>query len=563
MLSVSSLCSSLLNALRRRTRASGRAGLLSHGLMPGIALAAALALSTPAGLSSGASKPGSVSGASTRDARLGLEPPPIAREFRGVWVASVANIDWPSKRTLSTAEQQAELLALLDKAAELKLNAVIFQVRPAADALYESSLEPWSEYLTGTQGRRPDPYWDPLAFAVREAHARGMELHAWFNPYRARYNDARSPLAASHIAKTNPSLVKSYGGYLWMDPGEPAVRERTLDVVLDVVKRYDIDGVHIDDYFYPYPVNDRRGRQIDFPDSASWRKYQRAGGKLSRGDWRRENVNSLVRELNLGIHAEKPWVQFGVSPFGIWRPGNPAQVTGFDAYEKLYADARLWLREGWVDYLTPQLYWPTTKHEQAYGALLNWWSGENLKHRNLWPGNFTSRAGARGSGSFPVAELVKQVRVTRVGAPGGPRAAAGGSGNVHFSMKAFLDNQAGMNDSLLASVYANVALPPASPWLSAPDAGNPIIEVQRDGALWRLGMSARAANTSVTPWQWLLQLRTDSAWVSVVLPGNSNQWTVPPDLDADRVALTPIDRVGRAGSTLTEPLSNTGLFHDH
>ena len=358
--------------------------------------------------------------------------PELSREFRGVWVASVANIDWPSKRGLTTAEQQAELIGLLDRAASLKLNAVIFQVRPAADALYQSSIEPWSEYLTGAQGRAPSPLWDPLAFAVREAHARNLELHAWFNPYRARHTDAKTPLARSHIANTNPSLVKKYGGYLWMDPGEKAVRERTLRVVLDVVRRYDIDGVHIDDYFYPYPETTRRGRKVPFPDDVSYRRYTRAGGKLARDDWRRQNVDLLVEALHDGIHKVKPWVRFGISPFGIWRPGYPSQVRGLDAYQELYADARKWLREGWLDYFTPQLYWPTTKTAQSYPVLLQWWAEENAQGKHLWPGNFTSRAGGVGASAFSVAELVEQIRVTRL--------QPGASGNVHFSMKSFLIN---------------------------------------------------------------------------------------------------------------------------
>ncbi len=475
--------------------------------------------------------------------RMAEAPPPVQREFRGVWVASVGNIDWPSKRTLTTAEQQAELLAILDRAAELKLNAVIFQVRPAADALYESSIEPWSEYLTGTQGRRPDPYWDPLAFAVREAHVRGMELHAWFNPYRARFSDARSPLARSHIARTNPTLIKSYGGYLWMDPGEPAVRARTLEVVLDVVKRYDIDGVHIDDYFYPYPVTDRRGRAVGFPDTPSWTRYRNGGGKLSRSDWRRGNVNQLVKELYEGIHEVKPWVRFGISPFGIWRPGFPEQIRGFDAYEQLYADARKWLHEGWLDYFTPQLYWPTTRREQSYPALLDWWSSENLKLRHLWPGNFTSRAGAKGSGAFPVGELLEQIRLTRLN--------PGASGNVHFSMKSFLDNQAGMNDSLLTRMYTDVALPPASPWLGSAPAAAPGVSLRRSGGLWRVEL---ASDPSSQPWQWLVRLRTDTAWVSTVLPGNATGWTLPPTLAADRIAVTSINRVGLESPSVVLPL---------
>src|SRR6266513_473262 len=212
-------------------------------------------------------------------------PPPIRREFRGVWVASVENIDWPSVPGLSTREQQEELLAILDRAVALKLNAVILQVRPAADALYASPYEPWSEYLTGKMGRPPNPWYDPLEFAVNEAHKRGLELHAWFNPYRAHHPSGRSRPSPNHISVTHPELVKRYGSMLWMDPGEPEVREHTVRVVLDVVQRYDIDGVHIDDYFYPYKEKDRRGRLIEFPDATSWRKYLRSGGGLSRDDW--------------------------------------------------------------------------------------------------------------------------------------------------------------------------------------------------------------------------------------------------------------------------------------
>ncbi|MCX5762893.1 MAG: family 10 glycosylhydrolase, partial [Gemmatimonadetes bacterium] len=279
----------------------------------------------------------------------------MRREFRGVWVASVSNIDWPSKPGLPTADQKAELLALLDRAQAEHLNAVILQVRPAADALYKSSIEPWSEYLTGTQGRAPVPAWDPLAFAVDEAHRRGLELHAWFNPYRARHPSAKGALSKRHIARTSPALVKKYGTQLWMDPGESAVRARTVRVVLDVVTRYDIDGVHLDDYFYPYKEKTTRGT-TEFLDDRSWKKYVKAKGKLSRDDWRRENVNVLVHQLYDRIHLAKPWVKFGISPFGIWRPGNPEQIKGFDAYEQLYADSKLWLEKGWVDYFTPQLY---------------------------------------------------------------------------------------------------------------------------------------------------------------------------------------------------------------
>ena len=196
------------------------------------------------------------------------DPPPVAREFRAAWVATVNNIDWPSKPGLSTWDQQRELLAILDKAAALKLNAIVFHIRPGADALYASPYEPWSQFITGRQGRAPEPPWDPLAFAMEQAHKRGIELHAWFNPYRAAYT-RDTAMAATHIARTNPGLVRPYGHFLWMDPGDPEVRRRSIRAVVDVVRRYDVDGVHIDDYFYPYPENDASGQRIDFPDSAT------------------------------------------------------------------------------------------------------------------------------------------------------------------------------------------------------------------------------------------------------------------------------------------------------
>ena len=291
-------------------------------------------------------------------------PPPVKREFRGVWVATVANIDWPSKPGLPAEKQKVELLAILDKSAELKLNAVIFQVRPMADALYESKLEPWSEYLTGTLGKGPG--YDPLAFAVEEAHKRGLELHAWFNPYRARHPSAKSAAPDDHITKKRPDLAKPYGTHFWMNPTHPDVQDHSLAVILDVVKRYDIDGVHIDDYFYPYKEKDAGGKVIPFPDDDTWEAYQRSGGKLARDDWRRDAVNVFVKRMYAETKKAKPWVKVGISPFGIWRPGHPAGIAGLDQFAELYADAKLWFNEGWVDYFSPQLYWPIAQEKQSF-----------------------------------------------------------------------------------------------------------------------------------------------------------------------------------------------------
>ncbi len=356
-----------------------------------------------------------------------LTPPAPPREFRGAWVATVANIDWPSKEGLSTAQQKAELLSILDRAVQLKLNAIIFQVRPACDALYASTLEPWSEYLTGTMGKAPEPFYDPLAFAVAEAHKRGLELHAWFNPYRARHFTAKSTIAPSHISRTHPQLVRSYGKYLWLDPGEPGVQEHTFSVVMDVVQRYDIDGVHFDDYFYPYKEKDSAGRELDFPDEASWKQFG-AKGRLNRDDWRRENVNLLIQRVYRAIKIAKPWVKFGISPFGIWRPGNPPRTTGLDVYSKLYADSRKWLAKGWVDYFAPQLYWPIDSPEQPFPVLLRWWAEQNTTQRNLWVGLDATKAGENRYSE----EIAAQIRLAR--------RQSGVSGEVFYSMKSLINN---------------------------------------------------------------------------------------------------------------------------
>ena len=252
---------------------------------------------------------------------VAITPPEPPREFRGAWITEVAtNQDWPSKPGLTIAEQKAELVKLLDRAAQLHLNAIIFQVRPSSDALYASAIEPWSEYLTSTMGRAPVPFYDPLAFAIEEAHKRGLELHAWFNPFRALRSESKSPVAPNHISRTHPELIRKYGGQLWLDPGDPLVRQYVLRVVMDVVKRYDVDGVQFDDYFYPYPEKDAAGHLQEFPDYATWQKYGAPNG-IARDDWRRHNINQFVQSAYQDIKAAKPWELFGVSQFCIWLPG--------------------------------------------------------------------------------------------------------------------------------------------------------------------------------------------------------------------------------------------------
>lgn len=455
----------------------------------------------------------------------------LPREFRAAWVATVDNIDWPSVKGLSPERQRAEFVEIVRVAKESGLNALVLQVRPSADAFYASDLEPWSEFLNGEQGKAPEPFYDPLRFAVEEAHKAGLELHCWFNPYRAWHPAAKGKKHSSYIGSRNPELVKKYGKYEWMDPGEPAVRDRTLQVIVDVVRRYDIDGVHIDDYFYPYPINEN-GSPVDFPDGPSWRAYQATGGSLSKADWRRENVNRMIKGINEAIHAEKPWVKFGISPFGIYRSGYPAGiVAGLDQYAELYADAKLWLNEGWCDYFTPQLYWPTHQTKQAYEPLLNWWLSENKQGRHVWPGNFTSRTNPK-EGNWPASEVAKQVEITRKSQAGG---------NVHFSMKAILKNWNSVRTKL-ASFYWEPALVPASPWLktdkvSAPDT---LVRNEKESTLtWEVVPGARF---------YVVQGLQDGKWRTLQvssLPSYKITGKKP-----EKLAIRALDRVGK----LSEPL---------
>ncbi len=345
--------------------------------------------------------------------RRGQSLPSLSREYRGMWVATVANIDWPSKPGLPSDAQKAELISILDRAAELKFNVIVLQVRPACSVLYDSKIEPWSEVLSGAMGKPPEPYYDPLAFAIEEAHQRGMELHAWFNPYRARHPSERSEIHPQHISKRRPELVKKYGQYLWLDPGEPDVAEHSLSVMLEVVKRYDVDGVHIDDYFYPYKERDEKGNILDFPDEPSWQRYKRSGGKLSRDDWRRQNVDRFVERVYREIKSTKRWVKFGISPFGLWRPGYPPQARGFDAYSELYADSRKWLLEGWCDYYVPQLYFKIDHPTLSFPMLLKWWVEQNRQGRHILAGNFTSKVADGSNSAWEAQEIAEQIRLTR------------------------------------------------------------------------------------------------------------------------------------------------------
>ncbi len=447
-----------------------------------------------------------------------VAPEPL-REFRAAWVASVGNIDWPSKPGLTANDQKAEFRAILERAVELKLNALILQVRPACDALYESKFEPWSPYLTGTMGRSPE--YDPLAFAVAESHLRGIELHAWFNPFRALAS-ASAPVSADHVTKTHPEWVRRYGGQLWLDPGEAEVREYSLGVILDVVRRYDVDGVHIDDYFYPYPTP----AKTPFPDGETYRRYREKGGALELGDWRRENTNQLVQQLYTRVKAAKRWVKVGISPFGIWRPHVPESIEAqLDAYGDLCADSRKWLREGWCDYFAPQLYWSIAPRRQSFPVLLDWWAEQNVQGRHLWPGIATERIGP----ARPPVEIVNEIELTR--------GTAGTHGHLHWSARVLLTNKARIVDLLRAESYAQFAMVPASPWLGVTTPPRPSVEVTSGRLTWR-------AADGVTPRWWLVQARGREGWASQLMPGTRTSGKLP---EAEAISLRAVDASGNLG----------------
>lgn len=475
-------------------------------------------------------------------------PPPAPREFRAAWVASVANIDWPSRPGLPAAVQQEEIVGIVERAQAIGLNALIVQVRPSADALYASALEPWSEYLTGEQGRAPEPWYDPLALWIAEAHRRGIELHAWFNPYRARHSSARSALAANHIANTSPEAVKAYGDSLWLDPAEPVSAQRTLDVILDVARRYDVDGIHIDDYFYPYPVTRADGGEIDFPDDSSWARYKLSGGPLAREDWRRANVDALVERVYTSVHSAKPWLRFGISPFGVGRPDlRPPGVAGFSQYDKLYANVELWLARGWLDYLAPQLYWPIDSPGQPFGVLLDYWNGWNIAGRHIWPGFFTSRIDDTPK-SWSVDEIANEVALTR---------ARGVDGHIHFSMAALLQNRKGVADRL-ASEYRVAALVPASPWLSdAP----PAIPQARARARPDDPNAIMLEMEPADAWLVAVWARRGTIWRFQVMPGAQPSVRVasrPGDGRVDALVVSVVNRVGIESARVAVPVPDRG-----
>lgn len=371
-------------------------------------------------------------------------------ERRAAWIATMLNLDWP--RSLDPALQQAQLRQILDRLRLVGINTVFFQVRAEADAFYASRYEPWSYYLSGQQGRAPEPYYDPLAFAIAEAHRRGMQLHAWVNPFRAERAINSYPLDGHHIARRRPDWTLAIRGTRWLDPGLPEVRTYVVRVITDIARRYDIDGVHLDDYFYPYPPH-----VITTEDDRSFALHAR--GHTDRAAWRRENIALFLAELRDSLRSVKPWLPLGISPFGIWKSGVPEGIVGLDAYHVLYADPLDWLKRGLVDYLIPQLYWPIGG-PQDFARLAQWWAEVSRPYgRHLYIGHGLYR-GDPNTHNGPLLEpeeFLRQVTLVRLLAGAQGSAWFRASNLVHYSRQ-------GAAEALRRGPYRLPALAPPMPW---------------------------------------------------------------------------------------------------
>lgn len=455
--------------------------------------------------------------------------PEVKREFRGAWIASVANINWPSRNNLTVDEQKAEAISMLDMLKDNNFNAAIFQIRPSADALYTSNIEPWSYFLTGQTGTAPYPNYDPLQFWIEEAHKRGLELHVWLNPYRAHHTNGGAVNSLSMVNKLSDIVVRLKNGMYWFDPANPKTQGHVSNVVKDIVKRYDIDAIHFDDYFYPYATYNRGA---DFPDNATWNEYLRNGGTLSRADWRRDNVNKFVERIYKEIHAEKDYVKFGISPFGIWKPGYPAGIVGSSQYDELYADAKLWLNKGWIDYFSPQLYWPIDAQGQGFEALLNWWKSENTMNRHLWPGLNTVEIKV----SDRPTEIKNQIEISR-------QVLKNEAGEIHWSI-AGLTKNVNMLPTLKNGPYSEKALVPKTPWIKAIPLQTPTLFTKDNGSFIQASWSTKNIGNV---FQWILFTQYNGVWETEILTLDNLSRDIPKSKGGRKlnaVAIKAVDRLG-------------------
>jgi uncharacterized lipoprotein YddW (UPF0748 family) len=468
-------------------------------------------------------------------------------EFRAVWIATVNNIDWPDNKHLTTDEQKQQFINILNQQQKIGMNAVIVQIRPSADAFYASKYEPWSEFLTGKQGIAPSPYYDPLQFMIEETHKRGMEFHAWINPYRAVFSSTSS-IASNHITKQHPDWFVKYGDKKYFNPGIPAVMRYLTNVVIDIITRYDIDAIHMDDYFYPYRIAGK-----EFPDYQAYIQY---GNGLSKDAWRRSNCDSVVKMIHNAILDYKPFVKFGISPFGVWRnssadPRGSNTRAGQTCYDDLYADVLLWLKNGWVDYITPQLYWEIGHRLCDYTTLLNWWSAHSYG-KQLYIGHGVYRAIENPTPAWRNAnELPDEIKLLRDDAHV--------QGSVFYSSKYLLYNPNGWADSLRFAYYRTPALIPPMNWIDTLAPQHPHItniHIDDDKAVQQFTVSGDGINKNETE-----AIKNFAVYLSpaiigltdhpfVIIPADTSltfqfllqSTLIPPDWNNCYVTVTSVDR---------------------
>ncbi|MEA2043709.1 MAG: family 10 glycosylhydrolase [Bacteroidota bacterium] len=384
----------------------------------------------------------------------------IKQEMRGVWVATTKNIDYPSSAFLTVEQQKAEFIDMLNLFESLNINAVMLQVRPAADAFFPSRYEPWSEWLTGVQGKAPNPYYDPLKFMIKECRKRGIEFHAWVNPFRAVANIETADVTADHVSNRRPDWVFTYGINKYFNPGIPEVRHYINNVVCDIVRRYDVDGIHFDDYFYPYPTKDENRKFISVPDYDTYIKYGKDFDNID--NWRRNNLNVFIRSMNDSIKAIRADIKFGIAPSGVWRNKSRdpkgSDTRGFAHYDYLYADVLTWLKNEWIDYVAPQLYWSIGHKYADYQTLVDWWS-KNCYNRHLYIGHgvYMADTNAADKNWRNPSQLPEQMRINK--------RTKKVSGSIFYKASALQRNAMGFNDSLKTHFYASYSKTPEMPWL--------------------------------------------------------------------------------------------------
>jgi uncharacterized lipoprotein YddW (UPF0748 family) len=409
------------------------------------------------------------------------------REMRAIWIATVANIDWPSEPGLSVDMQQSEMVELFDLAKEYNLNTVIFQVRPATDAFFPSELEPWSQWLTGEQGKAPDPFYDPLQFAIDECRKRGLEIHLWLNPYRAVVDTAKTSISEKHPMKSHPEWFVTYGKARYFNPGLPETRDHVATVVADVLKRYAVDALHFDDYFYPYRIAGE-----EFPDQEAFDEFSRGFDVDEKEDWRRDNVDLIIKQLHDTIETVRPTVAFGISPFGVWRnqaddPRGSATRAGQTNYDDLYANILKWQEEGWIDYITPQIYWHIGKEVADYAIIADWWSRNALGCR-LYVGQAFYRIDRKSNDREwkSARQIIRQINLNRT--------YHNIDGSMFFSAKSLRNNPRRLKEKLLRHPYRYEALPPVNSRVEQITPGvpeNPVSELLGDSIrlTWEAGFN--------------------------------------------------------------------------